>query len=190
MLPRAAGGQRALLQLGDDRDLDWIADFGGIRYQLLSHRDESGPSLDRIRTRFGSKLGCSALEAPAVAGDAAPIDLIFEEGERSLEDIEIIHTPGRTDGSICIFCRAPAGKSYLFCGDTIFRWNARWATLVLRKAGGSEEALLESLLRLRELEPDVVLWSGFVGDVSFAVVTREEWTKAIDDTAARLRRRG
>ena len=175
---------------GDDRDLDRIAELGGIRYQLLSHRDESGPSLDRIRTRFGSKLCCSALEAPAVAGDAATIDLVFEEGDRSFEDIEIIHTPGHTDGSICFFYRAPNGKSYLFSGDTIFQWNARWATLVLRNAGGSEEALVESLLRLRDLEPDIVLWSGFVGDVSFAAVTREEWWKAIDDASARLRRRG
>ena len=174
---------------GDDRDLETIAELGGIGYQVLSHRDESGPSLDRIRNCFGSKLCCGALEAPVVGMDA-PVDVIFEEGDRALGDIEIIHTPGHTDGSMCFFYRSPNGKSYLFTGDTIFQWNARWATLVLRDAGGSKEALAGSLLRLRDLEPDVVLWSGFVGDVSFAPVTREEWKKAIDETAGRLNKGG
>ena len=119
---------------GDDRDLDEIADLGGIRYQLLSHRDESGPSLERIRSRFGSTLCCSALEAPAVARDAT-VDVILENSDRSLGDIEIIHTPGHTDGSVCFLYPAPNGKAYLFSGDTIFQWNARWATLVLRNAG-------------------------------------------------------
>ena len=182
-------GNVLFYNIGHDQDVETIAKLGGIRYQLLSHRDESGPSLERIRSRFGSKLGCSSVEAPVVGSDA-PVDVIFEEGHRSLEDIEILHTPGHTDGSICFFYRSPTGKSYLFTGDTLFQWNGRWATLVLRNAGGSNEALGESLLRLRDLEPDVVLWSGFVGDVSFAEVTREEWQLAIDQASRQLNRRG
>ena len=139
-------GNVLFYNIGHDQDLETIAKLGGIRYQLLSHRDESGPSLERIRSRFGSKLGCSSVEAPVVGSDA-PLDVIFEEGHHSLEDIEIIHTPGHTDGSICFFYRSPTGKSYLFTGDTVFQWNGRWATLVLRNAGGSTEALAESLLR-------------------------------------------
>lgn len=171
-----------------DRDLEMIEALGGIRYQLLSHRDESGPSLDRIRERFGSKLCCGALEVPAISGEAR-VDVVFEDGDCSFVDIEVIHTPGHTDGSLCFFYRSPNGRSYLFSGDTIFQWNGRWATLVLSNSGGSREALAGSLLRLRELEPDVVLWSGFVGDVSFAEVTRDEWKRAIDETAGRLGRR-
>ena len=182
------GGNVLLYNLGDERDLETIDELGGIRYQVLSHRDESGPSLESIRSRFGSKLYCSAREVPFVGRDA-PVDVIFDEGDCSLEDIEVIHTPGHTDGSICFFYRSPTGKSYLFTGDTVFQWNGRWATLVLRNAGGSTEALGESLLRLRDLEPDVVLWSGFVGDVSFAAVTRDEWKKAIKQASWQLNRR-
>ena len=181
-------GNVLFYNIGHDQDVETIAKLGGIRYQLLSHRDESEPLLERIRSRFGSKLGCSSLEAPVVGRDA-PVDVIFEEGDSSLEDIDVIHTPGHTDGSVCFFYRSPTGKSYLFTADTVFQWNARWATLVLRNAGGSNEALAESLLRLRDLEPDVVLWSGFVGDVSFAEVTREEWQMAVDQTSRRLNRR-
>ena len=182
-------GNVLLYNIGDERDLETIAELGGIRYQVLSHRDESGPLLERVRSCFGSKLCCSSLEAPVVGRDA-PVDVVFEEGDCVFEDIDVIHTPGHTDGSICFFYCSPTGKSYLFTGDTVFQWNGRWATLVLRNAGGSNEALGESLLRLRDLEPDVVLWSGFVGDVSFAAVTREEWKKAIDQASWRLNRRG
>ena len=38
-----------------------------LAYQLLTHRDEASPSQERIRDRFASKLGCSAIEAPYVA---------------------------------------------------------------------------------------------------------------------------
>lgn len=112
--------------------------MGGVRYQVQSHRDESGPSLERIRSRFGSKLCCHAREAPFVGQDA-PVHIIFVEGDSSLEDIDVIHTPGHIDGSICYFHRSPTGKSYLFTGDTVVQWNGRWATLVLRNAGGSVE---------------------------------------------------
>ena len=168
-----------------DSDLKKIAELGGIQYQLLTHRDESGPSLNRIKDLFGSKLCCSSLEAPVI-GKAAPVDITFEANDYHLGDIEIIHTPGHTDGSICFFYKSPHGKSYLFTGDTIFQWDAKWATLVLSKAGGSEASLAESLLRLRDLNPNIVMSSGFVGDVSVVEVTSDEWAEVIDDNVSRL----
>ena len=73
---------------------------------------------------------------PKLVGSDAPVDVILEKGHHSFEDIEIILTPGHTDGSICFFYRSPTGKSYLFTGDTVFRRNGQWATLVLRNARG------------------------------------------------------
>ena len=172
---------------GDEGDLAQIEGLGGIRYQLLTHRDEAAPSLKRIRERFGCSLGCSAPEAPA-AGRHAPVDIVFGADDRRLGDIDILHTPGHTDGSLCFFYRSPHGKAYLFSGDTIFHWNGKWATFVLSKAGGSKAALAESLLRLRELDPDLVMSSGFVGDVAMAAVTRDEWTEAIGSNVRRLKR--
>ena len=149
------------------------------------HRDGAGPSLRRIRKRFGSELGCSAREAPIIGRDA-PIDMVFEANDRRLGDIDILHTPGHTDGSVCFLYRSPHGKSYLFTGDTFFQWNGKWATFVLSKAGGNKASLAASLLTLRDIDPDIVLSSGFVGDVPFMEVTRDEWTAAIDDHAGRL----
>ena len=85
-------GNVLLYNIGDECDLETIDELGGVRYQLLSHRDESGPTLESLRSRFGSKLCCSAREAPFVGQDA-PVDLIFDEGDCALQDIEVIHSP-------------------------------------------------------------------------------------------------
>ena len=159
--------------------------MGGIRIQLLSHRDESGPSLNRIKDRFGSRLCCSALEAPIIGNDAQ-VDVTFQVEDHHLGDIDIIHTPGHTEGSICFFYKSPYGKSYLFTGDTIFQLRAKWATLVSARAGGSKASLTESLGRLRDLKPDIVMSSAFVGDVSYVEISGDEWAQAIDDNISRL----
>ncbi len=65
---------------GDEDDLRHMSDRGGIAWQLLTHRDEAGPSQARIRDRFGCKLGCSAIETPFVAKHGKP-DLEFNDGD-------------------------------------------------------------------------------------------------------------
>ena len=182
---RRPEGNVLFYNTGDDGDLEKIAELGGIQFQLLSHRDESGPSLSRIKDRFGSKLCCSALEAPVIGKDVL-VDITFQVSDQHLGDIDILHTPGHTDGSICFFYKSPYGKSYLFTGDTIFQSDGKWATFVLPRAGGSEAALAESLLRLRDLKPDIVMSSAFVGDVSVVEIIGDEWAQAIDDTVSRL----
>lgn len=184
---RRAEGSVLFYNTGNEGDFDQIAELGGIQFQLLSHRDESGPSLNRIKDRFGSKLCCSALEA-AIIGKDAQVDIAFQSSDRCLGDIDIIHTPGHTAGSICFFYKSSYGKSYLFTGDTIFQSNGKWATLAFPKAGGSEAALAESLLRLRDLNPNMVMSSAFVGNVSFVEITGDEWAQAIDDNVSRLRK--
>ena len=141
--------------------------------------------MNRIKDRFGSRLCCSALEA-AIIGEDAQVDRAFQSSDRHLGDIDIIHTPGHTAGSICFFYKSPYGKSYLFTGDTIFQSNAKWATLAFPRAGGSEASLAQSLLRLRDLNPDVVMCSAFVGDVSVVEIIGDEWAQAIDDNVSRL----
>ena len=184
---RRSAGNVLFYNTENEGDFEEIAELGGIRFQLLSHRDESGPSLNRIKDRFGSRLCCSALEAPIVGRDA-PVDLTFQAEDHHLGDIDIIHTPGHTEGSICFYYKSPYGKSYLFTGDTIFQSNGKWATLAFARAGGSKASLAESLLRLRDLNPDVVMSSAFVGNVSVVEVSGDEWAQAIDDNVSRLRK--
>ncbi len=184
---RRLAGNVLFYNTGNEGDLEKIAELGGIRFQLLSHRDESGLSLNRIKGLFGSRLCCSALEAPIIGNDAS-VDIIFQAEDHHLGDIDIIHTPGHTEGSICFFYKSPFGKSYLFTGDTIFQSGGKWATLAFPQAGGSKASLAESLLRLRDLNPDIVMSSAFVGNVSVVEVTGDEWAQAIDDNVSRLRK--
>ena len=111
---------------------------------------------------------------------------MFGPGEDRIEDVPIIHTPGHTDGSVCFFYRSPSGKSYLFTGDTIFQWDGEWSTLVLPGSGGRADDLAASLTKLREIGPDLVMSSGFVGEVAYREVTRDEWTPVLDDRIASL----
>ena len=164
---------------GHEDDLRQMSERGGIALQLLTHRDEAGPFQARIRDRFGCRLGCSAIEAPFVARYGRP-DLEFGPYADRVDDVAILHTPGHTDGSICFFYPSPSGKSYLFSGDTIFQWDGEWSTLVLRNAGGTADDLAESLAKLKEISPDLVMSSGFVGEVAYREVTRDEWIEVLD----------
>lgn len=168
-----------------EADLAQAEALGGVRYQLLTHRDESGPSLQRIRQRFGSELGCSVPEASYIGRDCQP-DLVFSPLDSALEDIQIIHTPGHTDGSITFLYCSPYGQTYLFTGDTYFQSYGQWQTFVMQNAGGTEKDMAESLEKLRQLQPDLVMSSGFVGDVAYREVTRANWAVAIDQTLEAL----
>ena len=180
-------GNALIYNTPHEGDRDTIAELGGVERQLLSHRDESGPSLNRIRERFGSQLYASATEAEALRGDAET-DIEFDPIDCEVGGIEVVHTPGHTDGSVCFFYRSPHGKSYLFPGDTFFQVDGRWRTFVVERAGGAREALAKSLARLRGLDPDVVLFSAFVGGAGFVEPSDGEWARAIDDAVEWLAR--
>ncbi len=81
-------------------------------------------------------------------------DLIVEDNDKiDLGDsvLQIIHTPGHTPGSICIY-----DGSNLFTGDTLFIGTCGRTDL----PGGSDEQLFNSLRRLMELPDDTVIYPG------------------------------
>ena len=172
---------------GQDDDLDAMEALGGVSVQVLSHRDESGPALNAIRERFGSRLACSGLEVSAISKDAEP-DLIVGSGcaDPVLDGLEILETPGHTDGSISFRYQSPHGKSYLFTGDTIFRWDDHWGTFVFSEAGGDVADLKKSLASLRDLEPDWVISSAFFRAEGAGELSETEWSEIVDEEIARL----
>lgn len=170
---------------GNAQDLDRIEELGGISYQLLTHRDEVGKSLARIKERFHSQLGSSAKEE-RFAATVTDVDIVFSDSDTSLDDIQIIHTPGHTDGSVCFYYASPNGKSYLFTGDTLFQSQGKWSTFVLTNSGGSKESLINSLEKLRLFNPNVVLSSAFVGDIAYREMNQQEWNATLDQTILSL----
>jgi hydroxyacylglutathione hydrolase len=59
--------------------------------------------------------------------------------------LEVLHTPGHTEGSVCLWA---AGEAILFSGDTLFA--SGWGRVDL--PGGSAEAMADSLARLAGLD--------------------------------------
>ena len=64
--------------------------------------------------------------------------------------LEVIHTPGHTPGSICLYNRA---KGILFSGDTVFADGVGRTDI----PGGNPAALEESLKKLSKLKINIIL---------------------------------
>jgi hydroxyacylglutathione hydrolase len=62
--------------------------------------------------------------------------------------LEVLHTPGHTEGSVCLLAR---DAGILFSGDTLFAGG--WGRVDL--PGGSPEAMVESIARLADLDDPV-----------------------------------
>ena len=67
--------------------------------------------------------------------------------------LEVLHTPGHTEGSVCLLAQ---DERLLFTGDTLFRGG--WGRVDL--PGGSADAMIESLGRLATLEHDLRVLPG------------------------------
>ena len=79
-------------------------------------------------------------------------DLFLKEGELMVGDISLrlFHTPGHSDGSICIYW--PAYKA-LFTGDVIFKDGVGRTDF----PGGNGNALKQSILKMKELDVELLL---------------------------------
>ena len=175
------GGNVLFYNPRSSRDFEEIGDLGGITHHCLSHCHEVDESLAEVAGRFGSKLCCHALVKPYLP-EAVSADVLFDSPPHEFlgGDIEVIHTPGHTDNSVCYRYRSPHGKTYLFTGDAIYLDHGEWKTIVVADDGGSEAELAGSLASMRELEVDVVICSVSIGEMRIVEVTPDEWGNIID----------
>ena len=85
-------------------------------------------------------------------------------------DLEVLHTPGHTEGSVCLLATS---ERLLFTGDTLFAQG--WGRTDL--AGGSHEQMVESLTRLSQMDDDLRVLPGH-GEKS--TMSREKpWLEAV-----------
>lgn len=78
-------------------------------------------------------------------------DLLLNDND-ILGPFRVLHTPGHTGGSICLFSEE---HKVLFSGDTLFRHSYGRTDL-----GGSEEQMFSSLRRLLSLPADTTVYPG------------------------------
>ncbi len=90
-----------------------------------------------------------------VDGDAIPL------GDKT---VRVIHTPGHTPGSICLYC----GENDLITGDTLFDGGYGRCDL----AGGSLTALVASLKKLTTLPERLTIHPGHGGTASLGAALR------------------
>jgi hydroxyacylglutathione hydrolase len=118
------------------------------------------------------------LYAPFEIVPSVPAIELAEGGVITFGDIrlEVLHTPGHTEGSVCLYDR---DWRSLFSGDTLFAGG--WGRVDL--PGGDPDAMVASLARLTEFEDVVKVFPGH-GDAT--TIGRERaWLELVRD-AGRL----
>lgn len=170
---------------GHEHEISTMDALGGVNWQLLSHEDELGDSLNTIAERFGSQLGGHRAELKPFSRYRRP-DRLFDKREWMFEDIEIIHTPGHSPGSVCFWVDSAHGR-YLLTGDTIY-YNStdNWKAGFIPGHSSPDDVapLTQSLELLAGLEPDFVFSSAFGDEPGFQPISEKAWpeivSKAID----------
>lgn len=163
-------------------EFDHMATLGGVAYQFLSHRDELGPSLNAIGTRFGTRLGGHTAEQADFARIRGP-DIVFDDEEEVLEGITVVPLPGHSPGSVAFDVHAITGKRYLFTGDTLYRaQGGAWKAGFIPGHNTAEDGVLltQSLERLRARKPDLVIGSAFGAEEGFEKVNNASWHDLLD----------
>jgi glyoxylase-like metal-dependent hydrolase (beta-lactamase superfamily II) len=81
-------------------------------------------------------------------------DILLEDNQEmslSFTTFKVIHTPGHTKGSVCLLF-----DGFLISGDTLFAGTIGRTDL----EGGNYEMLLQSLDRLKKLDPSIIIYPG------------------------------
>ena len=126
---------------------------------------------------FNSELCASEIEAVYLEEN---VEIAVKERLLYSVDIEIIPTPGHTDGGLSFFCRSAEGKDILFTGDTLFLSNGKLSTFVYPADGGNKNDMLETLEIYRNLKPNVVISNGYSGDRCVVEIDQLDWDSTID----------
>ena len=87
--------------------------------------------------------------------------LHYMEDEDTIGSFKILHTPGHTQGSVCLYDEQ---ASLLFSGDTLFHGDHGRTDL----PGGSEEQIRQSLKRLLRLDGKTVVCPGHEENTTIA----------------------
>ncbi len=92
--------------------------------------------------QYGEALGISNFEP----------DILLQEGDLKIGDLtfQVIHTPGHSPGSICLYWTE---KKALFTGDVVFNQGIGRTDL----PGGNGQTLKESIKKISRFEADYLL---------------------------------
>ncbi|CAF2068047.1 hypothetical protein Bca4012_086671 [Brassica carinata] len=96
-----------------------IEKMGGVRYMFLTHRDDVAD-----HKKWADRFKCTRiLHSEDVQPSTTDVELKLEGSGpwRLYEDVELIHTPGHTEGSVCLFHKP---LKALFTGDHLTMYES------------------------------------------------------------------
>jgi glyoxylase-like metal-dependent hydrolase (beta-lactamase superfamily II) len=125
----------------------WADDEIRARYKIpfAAHKDEVemlGNPDKNFSSFYGGDISVQAPEIVLNDGDITKL---------SFAEFKTIHTPGHTKGGICILI-----GNFLLTGDTLFKEDIGRTDL----EGGSYEQLMQSLAKLKKLDPALIVYPG------------------------------
>ena len=105
-------------------------------------------------------IGCDVPERAEIEGTLVDDGSVRAGGL----ELQIVHTPGHTPGSVCMVAKTPEG-TWVFAGDTLFRESIGRTDLW----GGDSHAILRSIKqRLLSLPDDALVITGHGPDTTIA----------------------
>lgn len=152
---------------GDSKDIKGIIDKGGLRPKAIinthGHGDHIAGDGDfdlpiwihRLDAEFLQDTSRNLSDAYGLLLKTGPAARLLEDGDVlkiGKHDLQVIHTPGHTPGSICL-----KGEDIIFTGDTLFCEGIGRTDF----AYGSEEDIIRSIKeRLFTLDDNYVIYPG------------------------------
>ena len=127
---------------------------------ILAYEDEIEPLMDATKNGSSDYFTALSIAAPICGLKDGEI-LTAHDFEIETKDeftMTVIHTPGHTNGSMCILFTVKSGsvvKKYLFSGDTIFAGSIGRTDL-----GGSMTDMMNSIRLLSKLPDDIAVLPG------------------------------
>ena len=131
--------------------IDHIKANADLKLPLYIHEKEKDMGADPRKNTMAVFFGHFTAVKP---------ERLLKDGDRVVLDelsFEVIHTPGHTNGGICLL-----GEGVLFSGDTLF-YNGVGRTDF---PGASHAELLKSLKKLSQLKEDIRVYPGHGPDTT------------------------